>query len=103
MSLGRVPELRRISIPAILGTVALLVLAADFPRLTYALPILAILIYSVPYIFFAHIFPRKRQQRLSREIWVSELTPELVKERYAARRIREEDYELMMRGLEAQQ
>ncbi len=103
MSLARIPELRRISILTILGTVALLVLAAAFPRLTYALAILAILVYSVPYIFFVHIFPRKQHQRLSRDIWVREMTPEMAKEWYAAGRITEEEYERMMRGLEEHQ
>ncbi len=102
MSLGRVRELRKVSILSVLGTVTLLVLAAAFPRLTYPLAILAILVYSVPYIFFAHIFPRRHRQRLLRDIWVKELSPEMVKEWYAAGRITAEEYGQMMRGLEEQ-
>lgn len=78
---------------------ALLVFAVAYRWLTYALAIFAILVYSVPYIFFVPVFPRKQQQGLSRDIWVRELTAEVVKEWYAAGRITEEEYERMMRDL----
>ena len=75
-------------------------LAAAFPRLTFALAVLAILIYSLPYIFLVHIWPRRHHQRLARDIWVRELTAEAVKEWYEAGKITREEYEKMMKNIE---
>lgn len=99
MSLARVPELRRITILTVIGTVALLMLAAFFPRLTVPLAILAILVYSVPYIFFVYIWPRKQEGGVVRDIWVKNLTHEAVKEWYESGRLTKEEYDKMMRGL----
>ncbi len=77
-------------------------MAGAFPRLTYVLAVLAILVSFVPYILSAQIFPGKHAGRLPRDIWVRELSPEMVKEWYDAGRITREEYEATMRSLEEQ-
>ncbi len=99
-SLRRIPEPRRIPMIGVLGTVALLFAAGALPRLTYVLAVLAILVSFVPYILSAQIFPGEHAGRVPGDIWVRELSPEMTKEWYAARRITREEYEATMRSLE---
>ena len=101
MALARVPELRKISILTVIGTVTLLVLAAIFPQLTVTLAFLAIMVYSVPYIFFVYIWPRRRERGVMRDVWVRDLTPEAVRGWYEAGKLTREEYEKMMRSLES--
>lgn len=94
--------MRKVSILSIIGTVAFLMLAASIPQLRVTLAVVAIAISSLPYIFLA-LWSRRRRGSIPRDIWVRELTPEAVREWYAAGRITEEEYERMMRGLESRE
>ena len=96
----KVPQLRKLSILTIIGSVVLLVLAATLPRLTVLLAVLAILVYSVPFVFWMHVWPRRRERHATQHLWVRELTPGILQEWYASRRITKEDLERMMRDLE---
>ena len=96
----KVPQLRKLSILTVIGSVVLLVLAAALPRLTVVLAVLAILVYSVPFVFWMHVWPRSRERQTTEHLWVRELTPEILQEWYASGRITREDFERMMRDQE---
>lgn len=102
MSLTRVPQMRKVSVLSIIGTVAFLMFAASIPQLRIPLAVLAIAINSLPYIFLA-LWSRRGRRSIYRDIWVRELTPEAVRKWYAAGRITEEEYERMMRNLESRE
>ena len=78
----------------------LLVLAATFPRLTVGLAVLASLVYSVPFVFWMYVWPRRHERQATQHLWVGELTPEVLQEWYASGRITKEDFERMTRDLE---
>lgn len=92
--------MRKASILSVIGSVAFLMLAASIPQYRLTLAVLAIAMYSLPYIFLA-LWARRGRRSIGRNIWVRELTPEAVREWFAAGRITEEEYEAMMRGLES--
>ncbi len=100
MSLSRVPNLRKLVLISLFGTVSVLTVGAALPR-SYTLPVglVAAGLLSIPFIFWSNLWPRKVRQRALDKLWGLET----MRERYQRGEISKEEFETFIRDLGREQ